>query len=117
MASPTSRTTRILRAAGYMTSIVEHWNPHARIRQDLFGFGDILAVKKGEILLLQVTTGSNGAKRVKKIFESKTIVPVLESGMHVQVWAWRKLKKGGWLPKITEITLDDATQYAREYLD
>ena len=42
---PTQRTLARLRQEGALeVAIVEHWNPHARIRQDLFGFIDILAI-------------------------------------------------------------------------
>jgi hypothetical protein len=45
MSSPTQRTLQHLRAAGFpLVQVVERWNPHARIRQDLYGCIDVLAV-------------------------------------------------------------------------
>jgi hypothetical protein len=39
--TPTQRSLAYLRAEGWQVAIVERWNPHARIRQDLFGdYGD-----------------------------------------------------------------------------
>ena len=35
--SPTTLTLKHLREQGYTAEVVERWNPHARIRQDLFG--------------------------------------------------------------------------------
>ena len=64
MTSPTQRSLAHLRALGYRVAIVERWNPFARIRQDLFGVLDLLAVKDGEILGVQVTSGSNVAARI-----------------------------------------------------
>ncbi len=36
--SPTQLTLKHLRDDGWTAEIVEHWNPHARIRHDLLGF-------------------------------------------------------------------------------
>jgi hypothetical protein len=50
MSSPTQRSLRHMRDLGYLVAVVEHWNPHARIRQDLFGWIDLLAIRDGETL-------------------------------------------------------------------
>jgi hypothetical protein len=95
--SPTQRSIALLKERGYLTAIVEKYNPHVGpfgITQDLFGFGDILALKKGDILLVQTTSGSNASKRVKKIEDSVNYPRVIESGMRVSVHGWRKLKSG-----------------------
>ena len=65
--TPTQRTLKYLREIGYHAEVVERWNPHARIRQDLFGFGDIIAIRWGESgpLLVQCTGGANMSKRVE----------------------------------------------------
>ena len=42
--TPTQRTLAECRRRGWTAAVVEKWNPHARIRQDLFGCIDILAV-------------------------------------------------------------------------
>lgn len=44
MSSPTQRTLAECRKRGYTAQVVEKWNPHARIRQDLFGVIDIVAI-------------------------------------------------------------------------
>ena len=74
--------------------MVERWNPYARIRQDLFGFGDLLCLREAEIVLLQTTSGSNLAARIKKIVEHENVNAVRESGMKIYVHGWRKLKSG-----------------------
>ena len=38
--TPTQRTLKHMRERGYTCQVVEHWNPFARIRQDLYGFID-----------------------------------------------------------------------------
>lgn len=58
MTSPTQRSLAHLRSLGYRVAVVERWNPHARIRQDLFGVLDLLAVRDGEILGVQTTNAS-----------------------------------------------------------
>jgi hypothetical protein len=97
--SPTQRSLEKLRAEGYLCQIVERWNPHARIRQDLFGIGDILAIKEGETLLVQTTSRGNVAARVTKIQESEHLDKILAAGWKITVHGWGKLK-AGWACKI-----------------
>lgn len=64
MTSPTQRTLKHLRDAGYpLVQVVEKWNPHAHIRQDLYGIIDVLAVG-ADIVGVQATSGSNVASRL-----------------------------------------------------
>ena len=80
-------------------AITEHWNHFAKIRQDLFGFIDILAIIPDEsgthtrFLAIQTTTGDHSAERVAKIKGSIHLVPILKTGCRVEVWSWRKSKK------------------------
>lgn len=94
-ASPTSLTLRKLREDGYTAQVVEVWNPHARIRQDLFGFIDVLAVKGTETLAVQATSAPNVSSRVNKIADSPLIAAVREAGWTVVVWGWAK-KSNRW---------------------
>ena len=64
--SPTQLSIKYLKDQGYTVAIVEHWNAFARIRQDLFGFIDIIALKGNETLAVQTTTATNMSARVKK---------------------------------------------------
>jgi hypothetical protein len=115
--SPTSRTIEVLKDQGMILGNVEKWNPHARIRQDLFGFIDLIACDPVNRVTygLQVTSGSNTAARIKKICDDDSKAGVrrkanaiawIKSGNRIQVWGWRKLK-AGWEPKVEEITLAD----------
>ena len=99
--SPTQRSLEKLRAEGYLCQIVERWNPHARIRQDLFGIGDILAIREGETLLVQTTSRGNVAARVTKIRESEHLDKILAAGWKITVHGWGKLK-AGWTCKIVD---------------
>lgn len=67
MTSPTQRSLAKLRADGWLVAVVERWNPYAKVRQDLFGFIDLLAIKGNETLAVQTTSGSNVAARFEKI--------------------------------------------------
>ncbi len=100
--SPTQRSLEKLRAEGYLCQIVERWNPHARIRQDLFGIGDILCLRDEETLLVQTTSRGNVSARVKKIAESEHLPAILRAGWKIEVHGWGKLKEG-WTCKVVEI--------------
>ena len=104
MASPTERTLAALRADGWWPEVVEKWIPRARIRKDLWSFCDILALKDGQILAVQCTSGSNVAARVKKITECELLPMVRACGIAVEVWGWRRLKASGWQAKIVDLS-------------
>lgn len=92
--SPTQRSLELLRSRGYRCEIVEKWNPYAKVRQDLFGFIDIIAIRPGEVLGVQTTSGSNVAARIAKIAEHENVGAVREAGIRIVVHGWRKLKAG-----------------------
>jgi len=94
--TPTQRSLAHLRSAGWQVAVVERWNPHARIRQDLFGVLDLLAVRDGVTLGVQTTSGSNVSARVKKIAESETVPALREAGWLLHVHGWRKAANGQW---------------------
>ena len=92
MSSPTQRSKKALEAAGYLVAVTEHWNAFARIRQDLYGFIDLLAVRENEILGVQTTSDANVSTRVKKIAEHENVGAVRKSGMRLEVHGWKKVK-------------------------
>jgi hypothetical protein len=101
--TPTSRTLDKLRQQGYDAAIVEKWNPYARIRQDLFGCIDIVAVKCGAPLIgIQCTTRDNISHRRNKIKENPHMKAWLGSGCQLQVWGWYK-EKNRWQVKVEDI--------------
>lgn len=100
--SPTQRALKYWRDAGYLCAVVEHWNPHVRIRQDLYGFIDILAIKGEDIVGIQACTGTNMAKRVTKIVEHDNFPTVLNA-MRIIVQAWRKNAAGRWVLREQEL--------------
>lgn len=95
--TPTARTLQKLRKDGYTASVVERWNPHARIRQDLFGCIDLVAVHPElGTFGIQACAGASVAARVaKSCAEPRLAVWLLHNKF--EVWGWRKLKvkRGG----------------------
>lgn len=87
--SPTERSLAYLREQGYLVTIVEHWNSHARVRQDLFGIIDLLAVKEGETLGVQCTDATNVSKRIKKIADHESTPALRAAGWAIHVHGWK----------------------------
>lgn len=104
MASKTTqRSLAWLRERGYSPTVVEHYNPYARRKFDLYGFLDIVALKPGTkgIFGVQTTTGAHLQDRVKKAQALPTYHLWIACGNYVQFHGWRKLK-GRWEPVILE---------------
>lgn len=101
--SPTQRSKKYLQDLGYAVVIVERWNPFAKIRQDMFGFIDLLAIKTGETLAVQTTSGSNVSARVEKITNHENVDLVRDAGWKIHVHGWRKLKSG-WQVRIVDLS-------------
>lgn len=92
--SPTQRTLKYLRAQGYLAAVVEHWNPFAHVRQDLFGIVDVLAVKEGVTLAVQCTSSGNVSSRVKKLTDHEATPWLRDANWTLEVWGWTKGKRG-----------------------
>ena len=88
--TPTQRSLKLMRDRGYSCDIVERWNPYARIRQDLWGFCDVLCLTPGQIVAVQTTSGANVSARLRKIAASPRIADVLSAGVRVVVHGWAK---------------------------
>lgn len=106
--SPTQRTLAWLRARGYTCAITERWNPHAHIRQDLYGFCDVLAMQPGVLIAVQACAGSSAAARVSKIRAEARAALWLECPTRkVWVMAWSKRGARGkrklWAVRIIDV--------------
>jgi hypothetical protein len=99
--TPTELSLRYLREEGFQAAVVEKWNPHARIRQDLFGFIDILGVRAEETIAVQATSYTNMRARVNKIAEADTVAAVRAAGWTIWVMGWRKVANR-WTPTIID---------------
>ncbi len=111
MSSPTQRSLKELRRLDFTAAVVEKWNMHAKIRQDLFGFIDIIALSMPYgFLAIQSTTTANQSKRIEKIKAEPRARKWIEAGGRIFVHGWRKSKKNGrWKLTETEIELKDFT--------
>ena len=125
MISPTARTLAYLRKQGYLAAVVEKWVPGANIRQDLFGFADILAVYPGkvwqpssgsgsstvvkskEFLLVQTTTAGNFSSRMKKAKGRPELGIWLQAGGKFEVHGWSKGPDGKWKVRVVMVMLED----------
>ena len=109
MTSITQRTLKYLRAAGYVCGIVEHWNSFCRVRQDLFGFIDIIAIdtKGKRIIAVQTTSGSHHSDRVTKIKMEERAIDWTEGGGSIMMISWTKAgekgKRKAWTPRMEMI--------------
>ncbi len=101
--SPTQCTLDKWRKLGYMTQVVEKWNPHARIRQDLFGIIDVLAVGHGETVAIQSTSDNNLSARVRKIEDSEALGELRKAEWTVLAEGWKKVK-GRWKDRVVDIS-------------
>lgn len=108
MTSPTEHSLSKLRKEGYTCAIVEHWNPFAKRRQDLFGFLDILGIKDDMpgVLGVQTTSKSNMGARILKIKREPIAKTWLMSGNLIVVDGWEK-KAGKYELKRYYVTMDN----------
>ena len=115
--SPTQRTIKALKDIGRICGIVERFNAHVGphgIRQDLFGFIDIIAIDPDCGIVAVQSCGQDWTGHVRKIKEERNEA-AYEWLRHAraELWAWRKvkLKRGGkatrWKPRIGIIRIDN----------
>lgn len=94
-----------MRNQGYVVAVVEHWNSFVKIRQDLFGFADLIAFKDKVVLLVQTTSDANVSARRKKVEDNPISALWLSSprSRKVEVHGWKKVK-GRWRVRVVNIT-------------
>jgi hypothetical protein len=109
--TPTARTLQQLRKEGYVCQVVEKWNPYARIRQDLFGFIDIVAIRDQQILGVQATSATNVSARIHKALACPHLAAWLKANARFEVWGWSKKGPRGqtkhWQFSKRQLNLDD----------
>ena len=102
--SPTQRSLEYLREQGYHPEVVEKYNSFTKRKNDLWGFADILAIKRDEVLAVQTTSGANVASRIKKIMESDLLPKVREAGVRIIVHGWTKQANGRYALRVEDIS-------------
>lgn len=104
VSSPTQRTLAEMRKRGYCAEVTERYLHVIKRRKDLYGFIDILAVKKGEIVGIQACSATDISKRVDKIANHENVGIVRSSGMKLLVHGWRKNSKGRWVLREVDVS-------------
>ena len=93
-ASTIQLTLAECRRRGWYCEKTETWNSFAKVRKDLLGFADVLALPPDHSpLLIQTTTRDNAAARRTKIGGLETARLWLEGGGEIEVWTWAKRKR------------------------
>lgn len=92
MASKRSTTVlsmEYMNHGGWTCARVEHWNAFAKIRQDLFGWADIIAYhpQKG-IALIQTTGATHFSHRKVKMLASPHLAGWKRAGGHIWLHEW-----------------------------
>ena len=107
--TPTARTLAHLRRLGYLAAVVESWVPipGRKVRRDLWGIGDVLAVhpRDGVTLLVQCTSGDHTAHRAAKVCGTAAAAVLLRAGWRIEVWGWVQ-RAGRWEPRVVPITAE-----------
>lgn len=95
--SPTQRSLADLKARGYEVAVVERWNAFAKIRQDLFGWMDLLAfhVEEKTTVGIQTTTRDNMLSRKEKVLTNDLAYLWLAAGNRILIHGWAKRKERG----------------------
>ena len=106
--SPLQRSKKLLESEGYTVAIVERWNPWAKVRQDLFGIIDLLAIKPGRTLGVQVTTLSHKQPHIDKIKTSPYFPTLQQAGWTIVLHSWRELKDG-WKVDLEDFNANNKT--------
>jgi hypothetical protein len=102
--SPTQLSLAMLREDGWFCWITEHYNYFSKTRQDLWGFGDILALKPGQILCCQTTTASNMSARIRKITDHENVGYVRDANIMIHVHGWHQDDKKKWHCKVKDVS-------------
>ena len=114
--SPTTRSLQYLRKQGCeLVAVTEKWNPHANIRQDLFGIIDVLAIHGDRIIAVQTTSADHVSHRIAKMVEAEfknpetgesclVLAALFKAKISVYVHGWKKQSNGRWELREVELS-------------
>ena len=110
--SPTQLALKYYREQGYLCWITEYWHAHGKVRKDLLGFIDMIALNSYETIGVQCTSKAGGYARKKKILTDEDVSPRaklwLQAGNHIHLTTFSKNDKTNrYEKKIEPITLGD----------
>ena len=120
MASLTGHARKKWRADGYIVEQAEHISRAGKFtrRHDTFGFTDLICVKAGSLIFLQVTSWGNVSARCNKIARenhgsgqhARPMIEIAKNlmsihGVRIVVEGWKLDKKANrWVSREVEIT-------------
>lgn len=82
------------KSMNWLIDKTERWIPYAKIKKDLFGFIDLLAIDpEYNIYGIQTTTYANMNARIDKILNHENYKRVKNSKIQITIWAWKKITK------------------------
>jgi len=114
--SPTTRSEQLLSQLGYVTDRCE-MRVTSRIKRDLFGMFDLIAIAPGTTIGVQVTTSNNVAARVRKILDSEHAEDWLRACNRIHVHGWYRSKKTmSWVCNRTIIRFDPDINWSNEII-
>ncbi len=100
--TPTQRSLELLRSLGWTVAVVERWNPWAHIRQDLYGWVDLVAIRPqtndaegGGVMFVQTTTRAHQQERRHKIEAQESYTTAKLAGVRVELHGWSKVGAKG----------------------
>lgn len=103
--SPTELTLAYMRKQGCLAAVVEKWNAHARLRQDLFGILDVLCLSPdGTTIGVQSTSRSNISSRAAKMAESDNLGLLRRCNWRLLIHGWDKDSKGRYRVKEVDVS-------------
>lgn len=87
--TPAERTVRWLRASGWFADHAERQT--GPVKRDWMGFADVIAFHPdlNAWLLVQVTTASHFADRVKKVYRNQWARLLVSQNQRVQIHGWK----------------------------
>lgn len=99
--SPTQRTLAECRKRGWTAQVVERWNPHAKVRVDLFGVIDVVAItprdgsRHPQLIGIQACAGASHATRRDKILAEERARMFVEASCRLELWSWSQRGASG----------------------
>lgn len=102
------RSLKRCREAGYVTGLTEHFNPFVKIRQDLYGFIDFVAMKPGKPLLAVQVCNTHAPEHIVKVCTHPNAKIWLQTGNRIVIHSWVEHSKSGkktWELDLTRIEL------------
>ena len=98
------RAKKQLEKLGYTVEKVEYWNSFAFRRIDFLGVGDLIALKEGEALIVQVTSRANiSSRRNKALASDKLKLWLTVAGCDFIIMGFDKKENGRWRSKTVDI--------------